>query len=132
MCASCSFTNDSTARSCAIELLNDEHKFVFNMSRETKLALLECFPVPEAGVFSVSVYEILQDGSVGEKVWRLPDITVGTVLSLIIVGVIVALLIAIIFIIRRRLFLKMDCSAPEPSNGTYYTYNKLCVHTVYQ
>ena len=84
MCASCSFTNDSTARSCAIELLNDELKFVFNMSRESKLALLECFPVPEAGVFSVSVYEVLQDGGGGEKVWRLPNVTIGTGKTLLI------------------------------------------------
>ena len=77
VCGACSFTNDSTARSCTIEFHNDEHMFVFNMSRDSKLALLECFPVPEAGVFSVSVYEVLQDGSVGQKVWRLPDVTIS-------------------------------------------------------
>ena len=77
VCGACTFTNDSTARSCTIELHNDEHTFLFNMSRDSKQALLECFPVPEAGVFSVSVYEVLQDGSVGQKVWRLPDITIS-------------------------------------------------------
>jgi hypothetical protein len=77
VCAACTFTNDSTARGCTIELHNDEHTFVFNMSRQSKQALLECFPVPEAGVFSVSVYEVLQDGSVGQKVWRLPDVTIS-------------------------------------------------------
>ena len=41
------------------------------------IASKECFPVPEAGVFSVSVYEVLQDGSVGQKVWRLPDVTIS-------------------------------------------------------
>ena len=80
VCAACSFTNDSTARGCTIELLNDEHMFVFNISRyKEEIALLECFPVPEAGVFSVSVYEILQDGGVGGKVWRLPDVTLPDV-----------------------------------------------------
>ena len=77
VCASCSFTNDSTARGCSVELQNDEFTFVFNMSRQSseELTLLECFPVPEAGVFSVSVYEVQLDGSVGYKVWRLPDVT---------------------------------------------------------
>ena len=77
VCAACSFTNGSTARSCTIELQNDEYMFVFTMSRDSKQTLLECFPVPEAGVFSVSVYEVLQDGSVGQKVWRLPDVTIS-------------------------------------------------------
>ena len=77
VCAACTFTNDSTARGCTIELHNDEYMFVFNMSRQNKLALLECIPVPEAGVFSVSVYEVLQDGSMGHKVWRLPDVTIS-------------------------------------------------------
>ena len=80
MCASCSFTNDSTARGCTVELQNAEFTFVFNMSRESseELTLLECFPVPEAGVFSVSVYEVHHDGMVGNKVMRLPDIDVTT------------------------------------------------------
>ena len=79
-CASCSFTNDSTARGCTVELQNDEFTFVFNMSleRSEELTLLECFPVPEAGVFSVSVYEVQHDGMVGHRVWRLPDIDVTT------------------------------------------------------
>ena len=25
----------------------------------------------------MSVYEVLQDGSVGQKVWRLPDVTIS-------------------------------------------------------
>ena len=76
VCASCSFTDDSTARGCTVELQNDEFTFVFNMSRQNseELTLLECFPVPEAGVFSVSVYEVDHDGMVGNNVWRLPDI----------------------------------------------------------
>ena len=80
VCASCSFTNDSTARGCTVELQNDEFTFVFNMSLESseELTLLECFPVPEAGVFSVSVYEVQHDGMVGHRVWRLPDIDVTT------------------------------------------------------
>ena len=82
MCASCSFTNGSTARGCAVELQNDEFTFIFNMSRqsseELNLLLLECFPVLEAGVFNVSVYEVHHDGMVGHRVWRLPDINVTT------------------------------------------------------
>ena len=77
VCAACTFTNDSTARGCTVGLPNNEYTFVFNMSRDSKQVLLECFPVPEAGVFSVSVYEVLQDGSVGQKVWRLPDVTIS-------------------------------------------------------
>lgn len=47
------------------------------MSRQSseELALLECFSVPEVGVFSVYVYEIQINGTVGHKVWRLPDVT---------------------------------------------------------
>ena len=82
VCASCSFTNDSTARGCSVELQNDEFTFVFNMSRQSseELTLLECFLVPEAGVFSISVYEIEVDESMGQNVWRLQDIT--TVLTI--------------------------------------------------
>lgn len=80
MCASCSFTNDSIAEGCSVELQNDEHTFIFNMSRQSneELALLECFLVPEAGVFSVYVYESQINGTLGHNVWRLPDLTTGT------------------------------------------------------
>ena len=75
ICASCSFTNDSTARGCTVELLNDEFTFVFNMSRQSSEDP-ECFPVLEAGVFNVSVYEVQHDGTVGHKVFRLPNVTI--------------------------------------------------------
>ena len=75
ICASCSFTNDSTARGCTVELQNDEFTFVFNMSRQSSEDP-ECFPVPEAGVFNVSVYEVQYDGTVGHKVFRLQNITI--------------------------------------------------------
>ena len=80
VCACCSFTNDSTARGCTVELQNDEFTFVFNMSRQSseELTLLECFPVPEAGVFSVSVKEIQHDGLLGNNVLSLPDVSVGS------------------------------------------------------
>ena len=80
VCASCSFTDDSTARGCTVELQNDEFTFVFNMSRQSseELTLLECFLVPEAGVFSVSVKEIQHDSLVGNNVLRLPDVSVGS------------------------------------------------------
>ena len=83
VCASCSFTNGSTARGCTVELQNDEFTFVFNMSRQSseELTLLECFPVPEAGVFSAFAYEIQHNGMMGHKVWRLPDITTGLIID---------------------------------------------------
>ena len=64
---------------CAIELHNNKSRFVFNMSRQNhyELTLLECFSVPEAGVYSVSVYEIQHGGRVGHKIWSLPQITIG-------------------------------------------------------
>ena len=80
VCASCSFTNGSTARGCSVQLQNDKFTFVFNMSRQgsEELTLLECFPVPQAGVFSVSVYELQLDEMMGYKGWRiLPDVNVG-------------------------------------------------------
>ena len=79
ICASCSFFTDSFADGCTIELQSNQYKFVFNMSRQNsqKSALLECFSVPEAGVYSVSVYEIQHSGTVGHKIWKLPQITIG-------------------------------------------------------
>ena len=76
ICASCSFTNDSTARGCTVELQNIELTFAFNLFRQSseELTLLECFAVPEAGVFSVFVYEVENDGRVGQMIWRLPHV----------------------------------------------------------
>ena len=73
ICASCSFFPGAIADGCTIELQNNQYKFVFNMTHwnSQKLALLECFSVPEAGVYSVSVYEIQHGGTVGHKVWNL-------------------------------------------------------------
>ena len=77
ICASCSFSADSTAEGCAIELKSDQHSFTFNMSRHNEeLVLLECFPVPEAGVFSVYSYEI-QHGEVQTHVYnKLQDVII--------------------------------------------------------
>ena len=49
------------------------------MSRKNshELTLLECFSVPEAGVYSVSVYEIQHGGTVGHKIWNLPQVIIG-------------------------------------------------------
>ena len=60
ICASCSFFTDSLADGCAIELQSNQYKFVFNMSRQNsrESSLLECFSVPQPGVYSVSVCEI--------------------------------------------------------------------------
>ena len=78
ICASCSFTNDSTARGCTVELQNDEFTFVFNVSRQSseELGLVdqECFPVTQAGAFSVFVYEVKHDGLMVPTVWRLPHV----------------------------------------------------------
>ena len=78
ICASCSFLSDSTAEGCAIELQNEAHAFFFNMTRNyttsEELVILECFSVPQAGVFSVYVYEIQCGGVVGHRSWRLPEV----------------------------------------------------------
>ena len=66
ICASCSFFTFSftdgcaIADGCTIELQSNQYKFVFNMSRQTshESSLLECFSVPQPGVYSVSVYEV--------------------------------------------------------------------------
>ena len=84
ICASCSFFANflfdgcAIADGCTIELQSNQHKFIFNMSRKNshELTLLECFSVPEAGVYSLSVYEIQGGGTVGHKIWSLPQITV--------------------------------------------------------
>ena len=85
ICASCSFFANflfngcAIADGCTIELQSNQYKYIFNMSRQNshELTLLECFSVPEAGVYSVSVYEIQHDGTIGHKVWSLPKITIG-------------------------------------------------------
>ena len=85
ICASCSFFANflfdgcAIADGCTIELQSIQYKYIFNMSRPNshELTLLECFSVPEAGVYSVSVYEIQHGGTVGHKVWSLPKITIG-------------------------------------------------------
>ena len=85
ICASCSFFADflfngcAIADGCTIELQSNQYKYIFNMSRQNghELTLLECFSVPESGVYSVSVYEIQHGGTVGHKVQNLPQITIG-------------------------------------------------------
>ena len=61
VCVSCSFPSDSTAEGCAIQLQNDEHTFSFNLSRQAH----EELEVPEAGVFSVLLYEVELGGAIG-------------------------------------------------------------------
>jgi hypothetical protein len=77
ICGSCYFPNNSAIRGCTIELQNDEYTFQFNMSRQSNynLVLLECFAVPQAGVFHVVVHEIPLDNSRGYHSLELPDIT---------------------------------------------------------
>ena len=74
ICLSCTFFVNSTADGCAMRLENDQHTFVFNTFRrdDEDLALLECFPVPETGVFHVHVYEI-QLGEIQEHTSRQLD-----------------------------------------------------------
>ena len=79
VCVSCSFPSDSTAEGCAIQLQNDEHTFSFNLSRQSheELILLECFTVPEAGVFSVLLYEVELGGAIGYHITcELPDVII--------------------------------------------------------
>ena len=78
ICASCTFTSDSTAVGCAIELKNDDNTFLFNISRTTSQQpiLLECFSVPAVGVYSVVVYEVLLNGTEAQ-VLRLPDVRIN-------------------------------------------------------
>ena len=54
------FINNSRGIGCAVELLNEKSRFVFNMSRKNshESSLLECFSVPQPGVYSVAVYEV--------------------------------------------------------------------------
>ena len=70
---SCYFISGSNAEGCVVKLQNDEHTFLFNVSRQkNELALLECFSVPVAGTFSVLVYEY------GTDIMKtLPHITVS-------------------------------------------------------
>ena len=57
-CASCSFFDDSTAEGCAIELSGDNYSFLFSIfHHNNEKHKLECFPVPEAGVYSAYTYE---------------------------------------------------------------------------
>ena len=81
MCVSCSFPSDSTAEGCAIQLQNDEHTFSFNVSRQKydELILLECLTVPEAGVFSVLLYEVELDGAIGYHITcKVSDVIINT------------------------------------------------------
>ena len=84
LCASCSFFANflfdgcAIADGCTIELQSNQYKYIFNMSRQNshELTLLECFSVPEAGEYSVSVYEIQHGGTVEHKVWNPPQVTI--------------------------------------------------------
>ena len=75
ICAACYFKSGSNAGGCTIELQNDKEKTFFNISHVGEINL-DCFSVPKAGVFSVFVYEIQSNGTLGHEVIRLPDITV--------------------------------------------------------
>ena len=77
ICASCSFFTDFFSDGCTIELQSNQYKFVFNMSRQNsqKSALLECFSVPQPGVYSVSMYGVWF-GEVKSRYLILPNITV--------------------------------------------------------
>ena len=60
ICFSVTFSVDSTPDGCAVTMENDKHVFVFGATRSNNnLSLLECFSVPKAGEYSVSVHEIL-------------------------------------------------------------------------
>ena len=81
ICVSCYFTSDSTAEGCTIQLYNDEHTFSFNISRQEydELLILECFQVPEAGVFSVLVYYDMMWNGIDHNIsCGLPDVIINT------------------------------------------------------
>ena len=82
ICAYCSFTADSEAEGCAVELESEAHTHLFNMSRSTSgggelsESVLDCFTVGGAGGYSVHVYEIQCNGELGQRNRELPDVTV--------------------------------------------------------
>ena len=73
ICLTCSFLlpdgNTDTAQGCALKLQSDTQTFFFSITRhdDNSLVLLECFSVPEAGEYSVYVYEI-QNGKIMEYI----------------------------------------------------------------
>ena len=71
ICLSCTFLVGSTGDGCAVRLQNDQHTFIFIASRHDNEAL-ECFLVPDTGVYSVHVYDV-QYGEVQEHTSRLLD-----------------------------------------------------------
>ena len=71
ICLSCTFLAGSTGDGCAVRLQNDQHTFIFNTSRHDNEAL-ECFLVPDTGVYSVHVYDV-QYGEVQKHTSRLLD-----------------------------------------------------------
>ena len=75
ICAACYFKSGSNVGGCAIKIQNDETGTIFNISHVDEIDF-ECFSVAKAGVFSVSVYEVRSNGTLGHEVIRLPDITV--------------------------------------------------------
>ena len=78
ICAACYFTTNSVAVGCAIALKNDENTIFFNISHSNVKDRIElkCFSAPEAGEFSVFVYELQGDGTFGHDVIKLQNVTV--------------------------------------------------------
>ena len=77
ICLSCTFLVGSTGDGCAVRLQNDQHTFTFATSHHG-IEALECFSVPDTGVYSVHVYDV-QYGEVQEHTSRqLDNVTIET------------------------------------------------------
>ena len=83
ICATCSFTPDSEALGCAIELESETDTHLFNISREAmegggggelSQVVLECFLVGDSGSYKVGVYEIQCNGVLGKKRMELGNV----------------------------------------------------------
>jgi hypothetical protein len=124
ICAFCVFTNGSTAKGYSITLFSDKITFNYTIPRHSTydIALVECFKVSQSGSYHVLVSEILMDGSEGYNTLELPDITIAlasatdkqengtptvtglsTALCLTLLGLIIAVLLAAILLIKRNL-----------------------------
>ena len=70
---------NTDSEGCSVKLQNDIHTFVFNITRHdnNSLVLLECFSVPEAGDYSVYVYEIQNGGIIEYTSQQIDNIVIS-------------------------------------------------------
>ena len=80
VCFACiSLFENADPEGCSVKLQNDVHTFVLNITRHnnSSLVLLECFSVPEAGDYSVHVYEIQNGGIIEYTSQQLDNIVIS-------------------------------------------------------